>query len=512
MKRSVLLELMFLFLITGKAQVTIGYNPNNNIIIEGEDVSAFNRDGSCYLSYCYPTGITHRLTASNRNKKISGIVSGNAYQQIATGSSSSKPTASYYLKNVLSGTYDIYAVIVPENMDDTTNVAPKYTKFMASLSYDVNDDDKPTTFTAAPVFASDPTKVDTLLLFQDYTLPCSYFDVWHDYPTISLSVYISIFDRKFVTNNLYIDCFILKGKGDSKYIEKDGICYEIDEQKNVATIIGGDTLVAPTNPIADSVYYKWRNYPITSIGNKAFCNNHCITSITLPPSVTGIGQYAFYGCSNLRSITIPNGEKAIGQYAFYGCSNLRSITIPNSVKTIGQYAFYGCSNLTSITLPDSLTTIEPSTFQNCTGLLSITIPDQVTKINDGAFENCSSINSITLSKNIKIIYETAFDYCNSLKKIICPLITPPEFLYDFGREFDGVTLYVPYGAKSNYDEVMYYFSSVQEMDQTAIHPILDDAIAGQDFYSINGVKLPQMYQGINVVKYNNGSTKKILLK
>jgi hypothetical protein len=99
-----------------------------------------------------------------------------------------------------------------------------------------------------------------------------------------------------------------------------------------------------------------------------------------------------------------------------------------------------------------------------------------------------------------------------LKKIICPLITPPEFHCYFCGVFYGVTLYVPYGAKSNYDEVMYYFSSVQEMDQTAIYPILDDAIAGQDFYSINGVKLPQISQGINVVKYNNGSTKKILLK
>ena len=489
MKRSVLLGLMFLFLICGKAQVTIGYNPNNDIIIEGEDVSAFNWDKSRFWSHNYPTGITHRLTASNRNKKISGIVSGNAYQQIVPGCSSVRPIVSYNLKNVLSGTYDIYVVIVPENMDDTTKVAPKYTKFMASLYYDVNDNHKSTIITASPVFASDPTKVDTLLLFQDYTLPCSYFDVWRDYPAISLSVHITIPERKILTNNLYIDCFILKGKGDSKYIEKDGICYEIDEQKDVATIIGADTLLTQANPIADSVYYKGRNYPITSIGNNAFCNNLCITSVSLPRSVTGIGQYAFYGCRNLRSITIPA-----------------------SVKKIGQYAFCGCSNLTSISLPDSLTTIEPSTFQNCTRLLSITIPDQVTKINDGVFENCSSINSITLSKNIKIIYETAFDYCNSLKKIICPLMTPPEFHCYFCGVFYGVTLYVPYGAKSNYDEVMYYFSSVQEMDQTAIHSILDDAIAGQDFYSINGLKLPEMNQGINVVKYNNGTTKKILLK
>ena len=86
---------------------------------------------------------------------------------------------------------------------------------------------------------------------------------------------------------------------------------------------------------------------VTNIGNKAFSDCLCLTSITIPNSVTSIGENAFFGCLGLTSITIPNSVTSIGDKAFGFCFGLTSVTIPNSVTSIGYDAFSGCSGLTS---------------------------------------------------------------------------------------------------------------------------------------------------------------------
>ena len=66
-------------------------------------------------------------------------------------------------------------------------------------------------------------------------------------------------------------------------------------------------------------------YPVTSIGDYAFCNCSGLTSVTIPDSVTSIGDYAFYNCSGLTSVTIGNGVTSIGDCAFYYCDAIARV-------------------------------------------------------------------------------------------------------------------------------------------------------------------------------------------
>ena len=203
--------------------------------------------------------------------------------------------------------------------------------------------------------------------------------------------------------------------------------------------------------IPSTVYIGETPYLVNAIGDCAFYNCSCLTSITIPEEVTSIGWSAFYGCSSLTSITIPESVTSIARGAFFYCSGLTSITIPKSVTFIKGDLFTGCDNLTSITveegnsvydsrngcnaiiktasnilisgcrntiIPESVVSIGESAFQSRYILTSITIPDGVASIGDYAFNCCADLTSITIPNSVKTIGSGAFRICDNLTSIV----------------------------------------------------------------------------------------------
>ena len=76
----------------------------------------------------------------------------------------------------------------------------------------------------------------------------------------------------------------------------DGIYYTIvgetvevdDDGSRIA--YSGEVVIPP------SVTYNGKEYPVTSIGDRAFVNCSGLTAVTIPESVTSIGGTAFYEC------------------------------------------------------------------------------------------------------------------------------------------------------------------------------------------------------------------------
>ena len=78
---------------------------------------------------------------------------------------------------------------------------------------------------------------------------------------------------------------------------------------------------APTGVlvIPDSITYNGSSYPVTNIGDYAFCNCQGLTSVVLPNTIRFIGPSAFYHCSGMTSIDFPNSLVRIDHNAFQGC-------------------------------------------------------------------------------------------------------------------------------------------------------------------------------------------------
>ena len=225
----------------------------------------------------------------------------------------------------------------------------------------------------------------------------------------------------------------------------------------------------------------------------AFSGCSGLTSLTIPSSVTEIGSYAFEDCSGLTSLTIPSSVTSIGRETFMGCSGLTSLTIPSSVTSIGRETFMGCSGLTSLTIPSSVTSIGYYAFSGCSGLTSLTIPSSVTSIDDNAFSGCSGLTSIYVyPEKVPILGTGVFSGCDAKNcKVYVPTGTYDDYwLSEFG-----------------------YFDNIVEFDATGIDKVTTSTDAKElSRYSVNGQRLSAPAKGLNIVKYSDGSVKKVAVQ
>ena len=300
---------------------------------------------------------------------------------------------------------------------------------------------------------------------------------------------------------------------------------------------------------------------VTSIGNSAFSNCNGLTSVTIGNSVRSIASGAFYGCSGLtrvnihdiaawckisfsgydsnpfyyanhlylngeeiKDLTIPNSVTSIGDYAFYSCKGLTSVAIGNSVTSIGNIAFCNCSGLTSVAIGNSVTSIGDGAFSNCSGLTSVAIGNSVTSIGNQAFYLCVGLTSVTIGNSVTSIGYLAFyagrDLGRGLTSVTTLNTTPPRFYSDdtFMKEtYSSATLYVPAGTKDKYKaaEGWKNFITIVELDSVdGIEPATVSAsdVTVTGIYDTNGKELPAIQPGINIVRYSDGTTKKVVVK
>ena len=195
----------------------------------------------------------------------------------------------------------------------------------------------------------------------------------------------------------------------------------------------------------------------------------------------------------MTNFTIPFGVTSIGSEAFRGCLTLTSLIIPSSVTSIGDFAFLGCSGLTSLTIPFGVTSIGYGAFDRCSGLTSLTIPSSVTSIGDGAFVECTGLTSIYVyPENLPELWTNIFNGCDA----------------------KNCTVYVPKGTYDAYKSSEFgYFEKIVEFDATGIDKVTTSTNAKEvSRYSVNGQRLVGPTKGLNIVKYSDGSVKKVAVE
>ena len=182
-------------------------------------------------------------------------------------------------------------------------------------------------------------------------------------------------------------------------------------------------------------------------------NNEYSGDVVIPETVTYNG--------------ITYSVTSLGWACFTYCSSLTSITIPNSVTSVGEYCFYGCSGLTSITIPNSVTSLGDCCFENCSSLTSIyMLPSTPPSTGSNMFYNAPLETVYVVDEDAKTAYQAQVPW----------------------SEYEIVVM--PTGI----EEV--------ETDKTA------PTIVG--CYDLNGKLINGKQRGTVIVRYSNGTTRKVL--
>lgn len=271
-------------------------------------------------------------------------------------------------------------------------------------------------------------------------------------------------------------------------------------------------------------YLASLNFPssLSEIGESAFSGCNSLKSVTLPPNLISISNGTFSGCDSLKSVTFPSGLTSIGQNAFLECQRLSNVTFPSSPFSIGHYAFSYC-RFTSLTLPSSLTEIGVEAFAHCKGLKSLTLPPSLSRIGDNAFGDCDRLTTLTIPSGLTSLStlngDSEYHYDlfseSDIESVYVAWEVPiPAGGFFYHVNLSNCTLYVPQGTRLRYSgtEVWRDFGEIKEYDISGVDKVDNHSEAKEaSRYSLDGQRLSVPVKGLNIVRYSDGSIKKVVV-
>lgn len=158
------------------------------------------------------SGSPHVIKLANKNNEITGDISGESYIELRPVSSSINPSITYNLENVMSGTYNLYCIIVPANVisDSVDNILPNKIKisvtYYKQIGAQIFSGTEYLNHDNSFTFITDSNKIDTIS--SEITFPNSTIYTKYN-PQIKISSYVlsketSIYDRIIRIDKIYL--------------------------------------------------------------------------------------------------------------------------------------------------------------------------------------------------------------------------------------------------------------------------------------------------------------------
>lgn len=144
------------------------------------------------------------------------------------------------------------------------------------------------------------------------------------------------------------------------------------------------------------------------------------------------------------------------------------------------------------------------------------IDANVTDLPYCGLDACQALTTISLPAGLRSIDKGFLSNCRNLKTIYAYMPDPKALTYgdEFSRESREWTLYVPKGMKNAYQNSKWrYCKEIIEMETSGIDSVILNPDAKEvSRYSVNGQRLAVPVKGLNIVKYSDGTARKVVVK
>ncbi len=294
---------------------------------------------------------------------------------------------------------------------------------------------------------------------------------------------------------------------------------------------------------------------VTALGDGAFSACKGLLSVKIGNSVAAIGAETFGWCESLKSVEIGASVETIGDGAFYYCpamerydvsegnmnyssddfgvlfnknktsliqypvgSSLYSYSIPATVNTLEESSFYSSAYLTAVNIPSSVTSIGYQTFCGCKSLKAAILPSSLVRIEQSVFWECTALETVEIPASVTSIGDYAFAYCSALANITSLNPEPPvcedtDVFFDVDK--DNCLLTVPTDARDAYAvaDVWSEFANIAETDPTGVKSVISDGgKRTANRFSTDGKRLTSPCKGVDILRYSDGTVRKVLVK
>lgn len=326
--------------------------------------------------------------------------------------------------------------------------------------------------------------------------------------------------------------------------EVDGIYYEIISENQVAVIAKNDGAYSGDIVIPERVKLNSTDYFITAIADNAFKGCRNLISISFPISLNIVGNSAFENCYSIKEITFGIHVKEIGASAFRGCEELIQITCVSPVPPILHEGVFSSKiyKTALVHIPKGSkeayqTAIEWKEFD-----LIVEDGEDIANYNNYLETGFTSEN-VTKDKwgntsiSVTVYIKNLGDNTITLKKLVYKDPVTEEISYT--QEFNtnsfnsgvisaGATKEVSYSTKktsSSYTYNRFWLEWYYEYkgkefvlcsdpnDPMDVSPVMSDTNRKEiGIFNLDGKRISTLKKGINIIKYSDGTTKKVIVK
>lgn len=290
--------------------------------------------------------------------------------------------------------------------------------------------------------------------------------------------------------------------------EVDGIYYNLISPKDLTCeIVQGDVKYEGDFVIPTEVTYNNRVLSVIAI-NGAFQGCTSLTSVDIPDSVTEIGESAFRECTSLTSVDIPDSVTEIGHYAFKDCSDLTSVTIGKSLNTFGGDNIEGCNSITQLRILHSDHSI--NLYGNWLNKIKELYIDRPLQEN----LKFSDLEKLELGESVESFQAKDMHKLDKLTSIESYALVPPKLPEMSNTQYMNVDVFVPEAALEAYksDPVWGNFWNIEGFEYDGVEDIKSETahrlVIGR--FDLNGRAVSEDYQGLVIVRFSDGSCKKML--